>query len=530
MSTLIDFSVYYSDGGYLSTSNAFERLKVVKTVTHEGERFEGVLYNTAGSRSSLFSVGDEVTIFHDIVNPPTNQVFLGRIDNVDFESEPNLEKVRIGGRDYTACLMDTMVRAVYVSGTSTVCEVGSIVRDLVWRTPYSGTIGVAQVSGTTKIVNSFRVKNSTVYESIKQLAEFVEYDFWIDYTKNLNFRPASNTSTGFTLDNTNSVMAGVTVDALDMANQVTVYGGRQLIGRQESFTGDGVGSVYTLAYGPHNTLVTVSGALKQGGVFEQTAFLPTGAQYLVDFDNRNVIFISGTDVGNNIVGSLVNIVVEYQRSVPIIKRAKNDVSIANNYFKETVITNAEITDPQQAKDVAQSELARMSEPAQQIDIDINSSTISGIQPSQTVVVNLPNDNVSGGQYKVFETVYDISKKNLLNNDTIRVRCGNRVKEMSDILQDIIVKQRQIEALETDPSDTLTELNGFTGSVGLRSHWYIRTRTGLGSSYVLNYVGDAVQSLGMLGSPVSAFGGLVQPFLGDSRNALTVIESGGNWSF
>lgn len=523
MSTLTDFSVYFDDGAIVTDSDNFERLKVVKTVTHEGERFEGVLFNTAGSRAGVFRVGQQVEVFHDIVDPPTNQIFLGRIDSIDYDSEPNLERIRIAGRDFTGMLMDTMVQVVYTSGTSNVCEVGSIVRDLIWRTPYSGTIGVTSVSGTTKVVDSFRVKNTTVYESIQELAGFVAYDFFIDYNKQLHFEPSSNISTGYTLDTTNSVVAGVTVDALDMANQVTVYGGRQLIRRQQTFTGDGVGSVFNLTYSPHNVFVTVSGAQRQGGVFEQTVFLQTGTQYLIDFDNRNIVFISGTDVGDNIPGSLVSILVDYARSVPVIKRARDDASIGANFFKETRIVNAEITDPQQAKDIAQSEVTRLANPAQQMSIDVNSSSISGVQPSQTVVVNLPNDDVSGAQFKVFETIYDISKKNLLNNETITVKCGNRVTDMSDILQDIIVRQRKIEAIDADPTDTITELNNATGSFGLKAQWYFRTREGLGSSFILGNL-----TMGDLGSGTDQVN--PQTYLGDSRAALTLVASGGDFSF
>lgn len=501
----------------------FEQCRIRKSVTHESDTFEGIVDNRGGFRSGLFSVGDEVKIYHDIGSPATNnQIFLGRIEYIKFDGEPNSEKIRCGGRDYTSRLMDSKVQAVYTSGTSTICEVGSVVRDLVWLSDASGLIGTDLISGTSKVVQNFRVKNKSVYETVKQLAEFVDYDFYVNFGSQLVFRPLSNVQTGYTLGSMNVTSSDFSKNSQEMYNKITVYGGKQFFNTQDSFTGDGVGSVYTLNYAPHNTRVTVSGALKQGGVFELVNFLPTGTQYLIDFDKKNVIFISGTDVGNNIVGSLVNITVQYEKAIPIIKEAVDDPSIIAYGVKENVITNSEITDPQQALDIAKSELARTKDPLLDGRLKITSSTISGVQPGQTVLVHLPFENISGTTMKVIQTTYNVTKQALRTDSTIDVRVGNRIHDVSDVLRDLIIKKRELDAYDTDSADIITRYRSATGSFGVRQHWFMRTQT-FGSSFIL---GNA--TYGDLGSGANQAN--PQTYLGDSRGSAVIIESGGDFGF
>jgi hypothetical protein len=424
----------------------------------------------------------------------------------------------IGGRDYTSRLMDNRMQALYVSGTSSVCEVGSIVRDIVWTSPLSGTIGVNNVSGTTKIVTSYRIKNKSMFEAIKQLADYVSYDFWIDYTKDLHFSPEAVIATPYNLNNTNAIAANVQQSAQEMFNQVTVYGDKTYVRWQETFTADG-GSIFTLVYNPSSTYVTDSGVKKQGAVYEMTSFMPTGTQYLVDYDTRRIIFVSGTDVGDNVPSSGNVIVIQYDRGVPIVKQASDDESIGLYGLKENVIINTEIKDPRQASDIAKAELARTRNPAVDANISILSPSISGIQPSQTVYITLPNDNISGANFKVFQSDYNINKASLLNNEVISVRAGTRIQDASDLLKKLIIKTKDLQAEMTDVNDVITLYRTATGSVGIKAHWYIRTNS-VGSSFILTS-----PTLGVLGTGLTP-----QPYLGNSSGSVGIVESGGDFSF
>src|SRR3990167_20397 len=501
-------------------SNDFENLRVKKSLSHESDSFEGTVYNTAGRNGSIFAVGQEIKMFHNLTSEATgNQIFFGRVEFVDYSSFPNKEKIRVGGRDYTSFLMDSIHAANYSSGTGNVIEVGSVVRDIIWRSDISGIIGTSLVSGTDMTLKSFRIKNKSIYEAVSELAKFVEYDFYVDYDKNLVFRPINNKSTGFTFNNGNVNNASFETNSQEMYNKVTVYGDRQLIRNRESFTANGVGSVFTLVYNPHNTFVTVDGTRKQGGVFELVDFASTGTQYLVDFDRRNIIFASGTAVGDNVPGSLAAIVIDYDRSIPIIKQAQNESSISTYGLRETIIVNKEITSPNQALEVASAELNRLQNPIRQGNVSIRPA-ISGLQPGETVIVNLPNDNIDDQTFKIFETSYDISKDNLLYNNVLGIRVGIRIQDTSDILKGLILKGKKLESGDTDTSDVVSRLKFADGSFAFSNEdWFVRIRD-VGSSFILGH-----PVLGLLGSPA---GGARQPYLGDSRSGLFTFQSGGDF--
>lgn len=498
----------------VAVGSMFETIRVNKGITHESDSFTATMHNLGGRRSGLFSIGQQVDIYHDVVSPGSlNQIFLGTVEYVNHIGQGPRETIMIGGRDYSNRLMDNRVQNVYLSGTSNVCEIGSIVRDIVWTSPFSGTISTTLVSGVGTILQAFAIKNKTVYEAVAELAHIAGYDFYVDFSRRLVFRPQSNTPTGYTIGSGNAVLAQIERSTKDMFNRVTVYGDRQIVRDQETFTADGAGSVFTLLAKPHDTYVTVAGTKKVGGVFELVNFLPTGTQYLVDFDQRNIIFISGTAVGDNLPGSLAGVVVQYGKGVPIAKEATNEASIAAYGLKENVITNLEIKDPNQARDVAFAELALYSEPALEANIELSTADISGVQPGQTIVTHFPMHNISGVNMKVLQTTYDITQENLRGNKVIALLAGNRIRTISDEMQQIILKLRALQARDTDTSDVITRIRTATGSLYLDYNWIVRNDT-LINQFIL---GDATD--GVLGTSA----------LGREFTAFTDFDSGGNFA-
>lgn len=502
----------------IALGSMFEVVRVVKSTSHESDHFTATCHNNGGRRSGLFVIGQQVDIYHDVVIPGSlNQIFSGRIDYVNHIGQGPRETIMVGGRDYTSYLMDERIQQVYLSGTSNICEIGSIVRDLIHISSFSGTVGTDLVSGVGIVLQAFTVKNKTIYEAITELAHIAGYDFYIDFSRKLVFNPSESVPTGYTLNNTNSVLTQIDKNTREMFNKITVYGDRQIIRDQETFTAVG-GSVFTLLAKPHDTYVTDDGVKKLGGVFELVNFLHTGTQYLVDYDQKNIIFISGTSVGDNVPGSPSTIIVQYGKSIPIVKEATDEYSVATYGLKENIITNLEIKDPNHARDIAVAELSRSSEPAIQANIELSTADISGIQPGQTIVTHFPFEGLSGTTMKVFQTTYDLTQENLLGNKVITVTAGNRIKDVSDELRSMILKIRALQAKDTDISDIITRIKSTIGSMYPDYNWYVRTRTGMGSSFIL---GDPV--LGILGTTTP------QPYLGDSRAALAVVESGGTWT-
>lgn len=502
---------------YFSGNNIqYNRIRVRRSVRNQNERFNATIRNIAGSHAQAFNVGDEVRIYHDVGSPPTAQIFLGEIERVEYKGRPNNELIEIEGRNFMSSLNDVIVQNVYSS-----VEVGSIVRDLVWQSPFSGLIGVSNVGSTTFTPKAIKFKNRTVREAINVLGDFVGYESFVDFNKDLNFQPLGDTSAGVVLRNgVNATITRFTKDRKEMANFIRVYGDRTIARTTESFTADGAGSVFTLQEKPHDTLVKDAGTVKKGGVFELTSFLATGTQYLVDFDQKKIIFTSGTEAGDNIPASGNTVLVEYGNSNPIVKEVQDDDSIVTYRMKQLYITNMEIKDPRHALEVAKAELELRRIPPVEATVSVKSFSISGIQPGNTVQAFFPDQNVSGTFFSVREIDYDITQNNLLAGETIRLRMGTLIRDTSEELRDIILRQRQLEAQDTDEFDTISRYKTATGSMGLQANWFVKTRT-TGSSFVLGHV-----TRGDLGSGTDQAD--PQTYLGDSRSALTIVASGGEF--
>lgn len=132
-------------------------------------------------------------------------------------------------------------------------------------------------------------RHDSLFDAFRKLTDLAgdDYYFYVDENKDLHFTKKGSTSSGVTLDGTNVTRSRFKVDAENIVNRVWVYGAKQLVKvPQESFTADGVGSVFTLDYKPHNTQVQVGGVEKKGGVLNILSTSPSGVDYLVNYEDQ----------------------------------------------------------------------------------------------------------------------------------------------------------------------------------------------------------------------------------------------------
>ena len=200
---------------------------------------------------------------------------------------------------------------------------------------------------------------------------------------------------GQTLNNTNVVSSKFQTTKKDMVNSCWVYGGESLTSYRNTFTATG-GSLYTLDYKPHSTEILIGGSTtpKVGGVYNiltvgtSTPGSPT--QYLVDYDNKKVIFISGTSAGNNVpVSGTDSIAVNYYRGTTVAKYATSTESILAYGEKDKIITDTSITDPTTAMDYARNTVERYKDPIKQGTLQLQG--LVSLTAGNTVVVTLVNE-------------------------------------------------------------------------------------------------------------------------------------------
>lgn len=472
--------------------------------------------NPAGRNKDTFVTGEEITLLADKdINPPTTKLFSGNISDISFQGKGPKERIVITARDFTNLLQKTTVEPeVYTNQT-----IEFIVEDIITKYAPS-TFTINNVQATGKTLTRMQFKQISVFDALKQLAQLATFFFYVDESKDLHFEPKSTVSSGEILDSSNIIKSRFREDADAVKNRIFVYGDRSLVAHpQETFTGDGVGSIFTLETNPHNTKMVVSGVDQVGDIFKgDNSSVESGVNYLINFHDRQIIFVSGTDLGyNSIPGSLFPVTADYQQSRPIIKLAQDQTSIAQFGERTEVIIDDAIQDPRSAADRAKAELVTKKDPSIQGNIDLQGLVI--LTPGNTVLVNLPFENQNNQTYDVLSATYTFDIKTLKSEKVLKTKISRRIVDITDVIKELILGVKELQANSIDTGGILSRLELSTGSTGLReSLWKVKTRT-IGNSVIFGHPIN-----GIMGSPVLGVNGS-QILFGDHRDAQTIIVSG-----
>lgn len=474
--------------------------------------------NHNGRYSNDFVIGEEIKVWAQTGSFPDGTgtpIFVGIIEDINFSGRAtNIEKIYLSGRDYSCRLMDATVAPVLYTSQ----EVSTIVTSIINANVSNITTTNVNVTGTT--IPAMAFNHTPVFDALKQLAEIAGFYFYIDSNKDLNFKAKGVASSGYTFSSgVNVIEANVKTIRDKLYNKVWVYGDRVLTNApRQSFTANG-GSVYTLNYKPSNTAVYVAGstASKIGGVFEMLAGTPgSPTQYLVDYDNKQIVFVSGTSAGMNVPASgSVTFVVDFQRQTPIVKYGQDDGSVLSYGPKTYVVVDKAIKDPQQAQTIMVNTLVQYSSPQSQVSIDVQG--FFDLTPGTTAVVNDAYHGITAQNYTILSASYEFTQENNLHEEVLSVKLNQRVLDVSDTLKQMLLDIKKMQAGDADASDTIQRTQFSTGSTGpLVKSWRAYSRT-LGSSFVLGH-----PTLGILGTTSP------QPYLGDSRGPLVLLQSGNYW--
>lgn len=524
-------STIYADGVQFTDS---DNIQVVSSTGEDNsaQRFTATFDNENGRNKSNFTVGDEIIVFgSDLVNVHTysfpytfnitliNKLFTGILEDISFSSVSEKESITISGRDYTARLQDATIEPVVYNNQ----EISVIVKDIIANSTTDVIAGkFVQVTSVTPSRQIFN--HIPVFDALKKLADLAGFFFYVDSDKQLHFETRSSVSSGITLDNTNIIKSSFKTTDKEIVNKIWVYGGRVLSGAQDVFATAGTGSVFTLSYKPHNTNVFVgAGSVPYvGGVFEIAgATLGSPLQYLVNFNDKQIVFVSGTIPGNHIP-PLGSVRIDYQRSVPIVKFGQDSSSITTYGPHSKVVVDRNITDPSIAEDLVSDELTRNSTPFRQGNLGLRG--VFNLIAGNTVTVDLPLININAIAYELLEIKYNFNMQNNIRNTVVDVKVSKKIKDVTDTIKQMILDIKKLQAAEIDPSDLITRLENATGSFGIRiSQWYLSTRN-VGAAFILGHAAN-----GKLGSPAASVSGPTN-VLGDSRVPGSIIQySGGTWT-
>lgn len=459
-----------------------------------------------GRHANDFNVGDEVVFFAEetVAGSANVKLITGIIEKISFKGKENTQTVTLSGRDFSLRFQDITVVPVVYTNT----EISDIVKDIMANNVMD--ITVSNVDTTSVTLKRIAFNHITVNDALKQLAELAGFIFYVDEDKDLHFEEKNIISSGITLDNTNINKSTFNQTREGMSNSVWVYGDRYLAGFQETFTATN-GSSYELLSKPRNTYVTVNGSPQVGGVLELTSTPNSGTNYLVSFNDKLIVFTSGTDIGNSIpVSGADTIITQYDRDIPIVKFGENKSSIATFGKKVKVINDKSINDPNTAVDILKTELNK-ADPFKGIEANIKGWTDFTVGDTvQVIMSDFGLDETVG----ILNVTYTFNKRTIQDKKVIKIRLDRKIKDITDEITDIRKRVEAIEAADRLDTDIITRLETSEDSLQVvGSSWEVRTRV-LNNSFLLG---------------TSALGSIVASgisLLGDQGDAFSTVRSGG----
>lgn len=370
-----------------------------------GGNFSCTFSNVGGRHKNDFNLGQEILIYCGSSYPAVGSMFVGVLEEIEYNGKGCDEKVTIRGRDYTARLMDRTIEPEVYSNFGA----GSIVRDILGK--YVDDIGSDYVTDPAGIsLKRMAFNHTNCYDAIKQLAEISNFIFYIDMNKQLHFEKEQVTFSNDLLSSGNVLNSNFRTQRNNIYNRVWCYGDRYLAGFRELYgIGSLTGSVATTLYKPHNTLVEWNGNVHKGGVYEMSFTPSSGTQYLVSFHDRQVIFTSGTSLGDNVPATGSG-TITYDRDLPIVKYGEDRSSETAYGKRDLVIINKDIKDPNMASDLMKANLNKYKDPLWEGTLKVKN--MLNVNLGEMINVNLPWQNAVGSDFQIIETIHNF---NIINN-------------------------------------------------------------------------------------------------------------------
>jgi len=305
-----------------------------------------------GTKTYTPAMNDEVVFTHD-----GTRVFAGYIVQKvdDVEGLGQYQKLIV--KDYSFAFENQLITKTYSNTT-----VNAIIADLVSNyAPAGFTVTNVNAPATiTKIVFNY----ISISQCLKQLAKGLSnYDWYIDYNKNLYFFSIGTVVAPFNLTDTsaNYVYSSLEVvtDISQLANDVTIRGGKVAATqtRTEYWSGDGTRYNFPLGNDFSATpVVTVGGVSKTVGLDGVDADASFNCMW-----NQSSQLLRFTS-GNTPIAGTNNVAITGYPQFPLIYRKANQSSIALYGSRPKFIKEITIQDINTASQRADAELQAYSSP------------------------------------------------------------------------------------------------------------------------------------------------------------------------
>lgn len=451
------------------------------------------LDNDNGRNADKFSINDNVVIYATD-DTGEHKIFNGLIEDISFTGTQNRrQKITLSGRDYSAFLHDIIAEPRIFKNT----EVSKIVEALFIQNMLGTGLTFSNINPTTTTIQKITFNNLSMFDAIMELSSLSGFYFYVDEDKDFHFEERDAISSGVLLDNTNVLSTNIKNTDSDIYNHVTVYGDRQLTGVREFFSSPTTGSSYILDDKPHNVVVIGSPTffIQPGGIVGVSDPSSTDVKYLVDYHSQLITFTSGATAGNNLGWLGSDIIIDYQRSSPIISIKTDKDSIAAYGKKHKKITDRNVKDLIEANEKCLTFLNDHKDLKNEGSISVDN--LVNITPGHTCEVNLPFYNINSQEFTILKCEYSFNKINNLKGQVLRLDVNKKINSLTDYIKEHELRLRRLEGTEIDSS--ITNISLGSSFIGV-SNTYTTISRSIGSAFYFHVPGH-----NQLNSPKSLLG-------------------------
>jgi len=316
------------------------------------------------------------------------RIFNGIITNIE---EEGILKV-ITASDMLVKALNTNVAENYVNQTVTY-----IFKDLCDKSGLQYTNDTIQSNSTT--IKEFRCANISAFDRMCKLAEILDWQFYYNsfdgyvYFEPLGYR---SNSTPLVIGSSGANCGGMpkwSTETSELVNKLILYAQKKEVGTEETFTGDGSTTTYSLTYRPNNVSVWVNGAIQKGGTESTT----TNADYYFYPQQKKIVFI--TAPAN---GASIDVKYNYYVNVPLI--FTNDESINTYGLHEKTMVVADYMEMNDAEELGNKLIVRYSQPFNRLEVGYH-----GFNQTPTTPY------VVGNIVQVIDNVYNQNKTMQINS-------------------------------------------------------------------------------------------------------------------
>lgn len=413
-------------------------IKLNRALTNQVDTltFEIVRPNSSGYKPTI---NQKVELLEDSV-----LLFGGQIVAMEEMVQAKKEVVRITCKDFSFDMDKKLVVQVYENMT-----VAAIIEDI--KTNY-----LPAGYTTTNVVCTVEIEYIAFnYElpskCLQQLAQIVDYDWYVDEAKNIFFFLKGSQTAPFELTDTsanyiyNSLF--ISEDITNLRNSIIVrggtYEGNSYFEEQEA---DGDRTAFTFAYKYSNVVVTVNGVSKTVGI----DFIDNPASFdcLYNFNEKALKFPTGT---KPTAGQIVKIT--GNPHIPVVTKLTNAPSIASYGEFQFKIVDKSIGSKEAARDRARAEIAAWATSIKEGEF---STYTTGLKTGHKVHISSIN--------RSFDNYYIISRiTSVMHTPTTMVHTCQLVTSqtygMVEFLQKLLIaKDKEIEIGQDEVLDSVVGLS------------------------------------------------------------------------